>query len=58
MIFIGKQSSVVAVNNKIYHYRDDFKTMLNVLRVFKQENVLEALKIQNALSLLVKECTC
>ena len=58
MIFIGKQSSVVAVNNKVYHYRDDFRTMLNVLRVFKHENVPEALKVQKAFTLLVKERKC
>lgn len=58
MIFIGKQSPVVAVNNKVYHYRDDFKTVLNVLRVFKHENVPETLKVQKAFTLLVKERKC
>lgn len=58
MIFIGKQSSVVTVNNKVYHYRDDFKTILNVLRVFKYKNVPESLKVQKAFALLVKERKC
>lgn len=58
MIFINRHPPVITVNNKVYHYRDDFKIILNVLRVFKYKNVPESLKVQKAFALLVKEHKC